>query len=137
MALSDYEVKETEIVVLNDALGSPMIADDGKKIEVEIYSPGSVKFARAVSKKNASVIDMMRKKGKTDADEERDLLSKANFLADCTKSISDNIKPWFPGKEGRALLVAVYSHRPIGFVKDQISEKLEDWANFTQDSTKA
>ena len=135
MALSDYEVKDTEYVILEDASGVAIIGDDGKPIIVEIYSPGTKQYAKAEARRNAITIERLRKKGRIEVSEEQEALEAANFLADCSKSVSENMKSWFPGKEGRELLVAMYSYRPIGFIKDQISTVLRDWANFTKSST--
>ena len=133
MALSDYEVKETEVVVLNDALGSPMIADDGKEIAINVYSPGSKKFAKAQAAKSNRTLDILRKKGKSDQTAESIAEERATYLADCTESF-ENIE--FDKLEGKALFKAVYADESLGFIADQVATYLGDWANFTKNSTK-
>lgn len=136
MSLSDYEVEETLTVILDDASGVPMIGDDGAQMFVEIYSPGTKQYAKADAKRSSVTYDKLKRKGKTDLSEEQEAMELANFLADCTKSISENFKTWFPGKEDRDLLIAVYTHRRIGFIKDQLALVMKDWSHFTKPSTK-
>jgi hypothetical protein len=135
MALSDYEVRDYEAVILADAKGDPIIGDDGKHIVVEIYGPGSIFYAQAEAKSNSAAIDKLRKKGKTETSPEQSLIETAEYLATCTRSITDNAKSWFPGREGKDLLMAMYTHRPIGYIRDQLSAVLKDWANFIKPST--
>jgi hypothetical protein len=77
------------------------------------------------------MIDRLKKKGKTDQTADEKAQETAEFLADCTKSM-ENIE--YDKLTGEALFKAVYSDRSIGFVADQVSKHLGDWANFTKDS---
>lgn len=134
--LLDYSVSEFERVVVEDAKGDPMIGTDGKEIIAEIYSPGSKQYANATAKKSTALVNRMKKKGKFEQSPEAQAREAAEFLADCTKSFTDNLGDGFEDLSGRDLYIAIYSNEKIGFVKDQISQLLSDWANFTPVSMK-
>lgn len=134
--LLDYAVEDVAVVVLEDAKGDPMIGSDGKHIIVELYSPGTKQYENARAKQSAALINLMKKKGKVDQSPESKARDTAEFLANCTKSMTENLGPGFEDLSGHALYMAVYMNRSTGFVVDQLSAQLAEWGNFTNVSTK-
>ena len=134
MDIRKYAVEQTGRLHLRDASEELMYTDDGKEIAINVYSPGSKKFAKAQAAKSNRTLDILRKKGKSDQTAESIAEERATYLADCTESF-ENIE--FDKLEGKALFKAVYADESLGSIADQVATYLGDWANFTKGSTKA
>jgi hypothetical protein len=131
--IRQHAVEETTVLHLRDAADALMYADEKQQLPrtVTLYGPGSKQYAKAQARNSNRMIDRLKKKGKTDQTADEKAQETAEFLADCTKSM-ENIE--YDKLTGEALFKAVYSDRSIGFVADQVSKHLGDWANFTKDS---
>lgn len=121
-------VAETLTFALNDADDSPLVDDSGKPVRCTIYGPGSKQYQLANQRKSDKVVSKMIK-GKTPTADEQ-FRANAEFLADITESIDLA----YDDLQGREKLVAIYSDRGIGFIADQVTAKVGDWANFKSGS---
>lgn len=118
-----------ELVNTND---EPLVDADGKPLSVTLYGPGSKAYARAMSERNQRLIDRSSRKGKIKLSLEEQTREGAQFLADCTVSLNG----WaYQGATDHAAILAAYCDRSIGFIADQVSRAVGDWANFTSSSS--
>ena len=78
------------------------------------------------------MLDKLKRKGKAEQTPEQIAVEKAEFLADCTETFT-NLE--YGVLTGAALAKAVYADLTIGFIADQVSRHLGDWANFSTPST--
>lgn len=99
---------------------------------VNVFGPGSKQYAKATAAQQNRVMDLLKRKGKTDQSAEDKARENAEFLADCTESF-ENVD--YNGLTGRELALAVYGDREIGFIADQVAKHLGDWGNFTKPSS--
>jgi len=140
--LKKHAVSGTSRLHLRDAQDSPMYGDDAagkpdtsKPMIVVLFGPGSREHARAVSKRDNSLAERVRQKGRNaqfSAEEKRQV--QADFLADCTASW-ENVE--YEGKKDSDMSVAIYCDVSIGFIADQVTRHLGDWANFTSAPAKS
>lgn len=101
-------------------------------VYVTVYGPGSKQYAAAQSKQQNRMIDVLKKRGKTEQTPEKKAAETAEFLADVTVSF-DGLE--YEGLEGRELALAVYSDISIGFIADQVAKHISDWSNFARPAT--
>lgn len=124
-------VAETLTFDLTDADDSPLMDESGKPVRCTVYGPGSKQYQAANQRKSDKVVSKMIK-GKTPTADEQ-FRANAEFLADITESIDLA----YDDLQGREKLVAIYSDRGIGFIADQVTAKVGDWANFKSGSVKS
>jgi len=128
MDISTKSVKETTIVYLDGPDGEPMLGDDGKKLSITVYGPGSKPFQKAQAAKNRAILEQVRKRNKKVSDSlQRDI--DAEFLATCTESFNGFTYKDLTGSE---MFKACYADYSIGYVADQVNKAVGDWANFTK-----
>lgn len=130
MDIRDKAVEETSRIDLVDANETPLVDDAGQPCFIVVYGPGSKQYASAQNKNQNRAFARLRKKGKVEQSVDERVRENAEFLADCTHSFSDNLR--YGDLEGRELHIAVYSEQGIGFIAEQVSRHLSDWANFTK-----
>jgi hypothetical protein len=125
-------VKETIEFQLRDAADAAL-SFEGKPCMAEIFGPGTKQYAGAVAKRQGKFVDRARR-GKAKAVEADQILAdQAEFLADITVRLDVA----YEGFDGREKHLAIYSDRSIGFIAEQVTEKLGDWANFSSESAKS
>lgn len=128
--LSQFEAAETGVLEVLNAKGEPLL-HKGSPVTIEVYGPGSQQFVRAQSKleqaNQARSFAAIRGKAMPNAPEEqrKDIVTK---LAACTKTVVN-----FPIPGGAA---ALYGNPKLGYITEQVSKYLEDWANFPPASSK-
>lgn len=138
MGIRKYAVSQTAVLQLRSADDELMVGDDGLPMEIELFGPGSKEFARAQAVQQNRMLERLKKKGKVEQTAEEKAREAAEFLAECTKSFSENVAGEdYLGLTGRKLYEAVYADREVGFVAEQANKHLGDWANFTQHSAKS
>lgn len=135
MGIKKYAVDQVGALELRGPTDDLMVGDDGQKMVISFYGPGSTQYAKAQSDLNNRAVDRLRRKGKTEQSAEDKAHEQAVFFAACTKSFSPNIGTDYPGLAGNDLYMALYTDRELGFVADQVTRFLGDWANFTKTST--
>jgi len=117
---------------LRDANDELLYAEDGKEVAVNVFGPGSKQYAKAQATQQNRMLDMLKRKGKSDQTADQKRSENAEFLADITESF-ENLE--YDGLTGHALAFAVYSDQTIGFVADQVAKFVGEWSNFTTNST--
>lgn len=129
--LEKAKAKDSAVLHLKGANGECLYVEEAGKdpqpVTVTVYGPGSEQFQRAQLSAQRRVMALL-KKGRNDrrsADERRE--DVAELLADLTVEFG-NLQ--FRGLSGRALAVAVYSERQLGYIADQVNAFSADWANF-------
>ena len=139
MDVRKFAVAPTTRLHFLDAGEKPMYADgpDGspdlsKPMVANLYGPGSKQFAKAQAEQQNLMLEKLRSKGKVTESEEAKRELHAMFLAACTESF-ENID--YDSLQGPALFKAVYSDIGIGFLAEQASKRISDWANFQKGST--
>lgn len=126
--LASLEVSDEFTVDLLSPADEPIIGADGKQASVTVYGPGSKQYARAQARRSRKMVERMSKgKGKVSADDQ--VRDQAEFLADCTKSIN--------GLGSIQDVVGFYSNTRLGYIAEQVSRGIGDWANFWPGSAKS
>lgn len=133
MDIKKFAVEETGVLELVDANDEPMIGEDGKRMTITGYGPGSREYAKAMAARQNRMVDKLKRKGKTEQTAAEIAREQAEFLAGCTKEFSSNIE--CDGLAGDALHKAVYEDARIGFIAEQFGKWLVSWANFSKPST--
>ena len=135
MDIRKFAVDETGVLHLRNAEDELMYTDDKEPqpVEVVLFGPGSKQFAKAQAAQQAKVMELIRKKGKTNRSPQEAAEEQAEFLAACTKEFR-NIE--YDGLTGQDLFKAVYSDLTLGFIADQVNRYLGDWANFSKPASK-
>ncbi len=132
MDIRKFSVALTGVLALKNAAGMPMLGEDGAPMSITLFSPGSSEYAQAEVEQQNRLVDTLKEKGKSNRKVDDTAREKAEFLAACTEAFSPNIE--YDGKTGAALFKAVYADRQLGFIAEQVSRFLGDWANFTPGS---
>jgi len=130
MDIRTKAVQPTSTLHLRDA-ADELMYDGDKPVTVTIYGPGSKQFAKAQAAQQNRMLDMLKRKGKTDQTAEQKRTEQAEFLTDCTAEFG-NLS--YGDLTGAALANAVYSDIEIGFIADQVAKHIGDWANFSRPS---
>jgi hypothetical protein len=132
--ITSIAAKDTFDVELLSPSDEPLKDAAGNPISVTVYGPGSKAYHRAVAERNQRLMARLKRKNKTTLTQEEQLAENAEFLATCTASFNG----WgYQGKSDREAMIAAYSDHTIGFIADQISKAVVDWANFTSSSPKS
>ncbi|MFA7278638.1 MAG: hypothetical protein WC100_00920 [Sterolibacterium sp.] len=119
---------DDELMYVAGADGKP---DKSKPIAVNLYGPGSKQYAKAQAAQQNRMMDKLKRKGKTEQSAEQIAAEKAEFLSAITASW-ENME--YDGLIGDDLSNAVYSDIRIGFIADQATKHVGDWANFSKAS---
>jgi hypothetical protein len=129
-----FAVEETSILELVGADESPLVGEDGQRMTVTLYGPGSKPYAKAQAAQSNRMLDRLKKKGRADQSAEEKAREQAEFLAGCTKEFSANIE--YESLKGEALFRAVYADASIGFIAEQVGKHIGEWGNFSKGSPK-
>lgn len=135
MDIRKFSVQETARLHLRDA-NDQLLYDNGdnsKPVIVILHGPGSQVYAKAQAAQNNRMLDLLKNKGKVSQTAEQKTHETAEFLADCTAGF-ENLE--YENLTGGSLARAVYADISIGFVAEQVTRFIGDWANFTKPSTK-
>lgn len=126
--ISNLAVNATAIIELDNPDGEPLVNAEGDTLSVTVYGPGSKAFQKAQGVKNRAILEYVRKGGKKMKDEEQREMD-AEFLASCTVSFNGFVYKDLTGAE---MFKAAYMDTAIGYIADQVSKAVGDWANFTK-----
>lgn len=131
MDITTQAIANTAKLHLKDAAGLPLYSggDANKPVRVIIHSPGSDAYAQIETRQTQRALKRMDdndgKRVAMSPDERRD--QTAEDLADLTVEF-ENLT--YGDKTGRALALAVYGDRKLGFIANQVTKFLGDWGNF-------
>lgn len=131
MDITTQAIANTAKLHLKDAAGLPLYSngDTSKPVRVVIHSPGSDAYAQIETRQTQRALKRMDdndgKRVAMSPDERRD--QTAEDLADLTVEF-ENLT--YGDKTGRALALAVYGDRTLGFIANQVTKFLGDWGNF-------
>ena len=129
--ITQLAAKDTFELELNNANGEPMFAAEGQRISVTVYGPGSKQHQAAQARRNQRIMDRMAKRGKAKLSAEEQRIEQAEYLGACTKSFNH----WaYKGNADQGAIVAAFADPTIGFIADQVSAAIGDWANFSSSS---
>jgi hypothetical protein len=124
--------KDTFTLELLNADDTPLVGADGAPLSITVYGPGSKAYAAAQAARNQRMLDRVAKKGKTKLSAEEQTAENVNFLAACTVSFNG----WgYHGQADAQAIAAAYADTKLGFISDQVSRAVNDWANFTSSSS--
>jgi hypothetical protein len=129
MDIRTKSVSATGRLHLRDASEELMYTEDGKEVAANLFGPGSKQYAKAQAQQQNRMMDMLKRRGKTEQTAEQKREENARFLADCTESFENLSYGELTGDE---LKIAVYSDQSIGFIADQVAKFIGDWANFSK-----
>lgn len=131
LEITTLAAKETFTLELLNANDEPLIDSDGNRPSVTVYGPGSKAFQKAQALRSQRLLDQMAKKGKVKLSAEEQMRENAEFLAACTVSFNG----WtYKGSAEPSVFFEAYSDPSIGYIADQVSKAVNDWANFTSGS---
>lgn len=136
MDITTQAIANTAKLHLKDAAGALLYSkgedgrpDTSKPVRVIIHSPGSDAYAQIETRQTQRALKRMDdndgKRVAMSPDERRD--QTAEDLADLTVEF-ENLT--YGDKTGRALALAVYGDRTLGFIANQVTKFLGDWGNF-------
>lgn len=125
--ISKLAAKETALIELDGPDGEPLENENGERLSITVFGPGSKQFQKAQGIRNRAILEYVRKGGKKMKDDEQRELD-SEFLASCTASFNN-----FSYKEmvGHDQFKAAYGDPSIGFISEQVNKAIGDWANFT------
>lgn len=127
--ITSLAAKDTFTHNLVNANDEPLLDADGKPISVTVYGPGSKPYQRANAERSQRLMKRMQRKGKLELSAEEQARENAAFLAACTVSFNG-----WAYKGDATAFEAAYADPSIGFIADQVSKAIGDWANFSQTS---
>lgn len=129
--ITTLAAKDTFTLELLNANDDPLLTDDRKPLSVTVYGPGSKAFNKAQAARTQRLMDLQIKKGRVKLKAEDQIRENSEFLAACTVSFNN----WtYKGAADENAILAAYSDPSIGFIADQVSKAVNDWANFTNSS---
>lgn len=135
--ITKKRVAETAKIELTDGDGAPLLDDDGNRLSVTLWGPGSKTWQQADAERNrrqaVRAEKNPRKIASTIADHRRD--DGIDFLVAITVSFNG----WsYPGEypSPRDMFKAAYSDDSIGFIRDQIDKEGNDWSAFAAGNSK-
>lgn len=123
--ITTLAAKDTFTLELLNGNDEPLLDGGGKPLSVTVYGPGSKAYQKANSQRTQRMLDRMAKKGKVKLSAEEQQRENAAFLAACTVSFNG----WAYQGDNTAF-EAAYNDPSIGFIADQVSKAIGDWANF-------
>lgn len=129
--ITTLAAKDTFTLELVNANDEPLTGADGNALSVTVYGPGSKAYQKAAAERTQRMLDKMAKKGKSKLSAEEQQRENAGFLAACTVSFNG-----FAYKGDATAFEAAYSDPTLGFIADQVSKAIGDWANFTNQPSK-
>jgi hypothetical protein len=132
--ITSVAASETSVLELVSAADEPLLDADGKPLTITLYGPGTTQFARASQRRQNKLLDRLKKKGKADLSPDEQTAEQADFLASVTVSFNGWTYPPAGKATGAELFKAAYKDRAIGFIADQVTAFVGDWANFTKSS---
>ncbi len=132
MDILTQAIADTATLHLKGADGQLLYSGQGtdkKPVLAILHSPGSEAYAEIETKQTQRFLKRMDdndgKRTAMNADER--LAQTAEDLADATVEFQNlNLGE----HTGRALLLAVYGNRKLGFIANQVTKYLADWGNF-------
>lgn len=130
MDILTQEIADSTVLHLKGADGLPLYSGpDRKPVRVRLHSPGSDAFAQIETKQTQRVLKRLDDNDgkRTAITAEERLEQTAEDLADITIEF-ENLT--LGDKSGRALALAVYGNRKLGFIANQVTKHLADWGNF-------
>jgi hypothetical protein len=132
MDILTQAIAETATLHLKGADGQPLYSGTGdarKPVLAILHSPGSEAYAQIETKQTARFLKRM-----DDNDGKRTAMSAEERLAQTAEDLADATVEFqnleYEKKSGRALLLAVYGDRRLGFIANQVTKHLADWGNF-------
>lgn len=129
--ITSLSAKDTFIHPLVNANDEPLLDADGKPLSVTVYGPGSKPYQKANAERTQRMMKRLQRKGKLEMSAEDQARENASFLAACTVSFNG----WaYKGAGDASAFEAAYADPSIGFIADQVSKAIGDWANFSQTS---
>ena len=136
MDITKFKPAPTSFLHLKSPVDEELLFDvvDGQKVAVGInfHGPGSAAYEAANSRRTNRSLVRSKKKAELTADLLR--TDNVGYLADITASFENVEYPMPAGHTGEDLYKALYGDREYGWVVDQATVFLADWANFTKSS---
>lgn len=134
MDITSLSARDTATIdLLHPATGEPIIGADGVKATITLYGPGSRQHQQARANRDRRMMAVAmaansKGKGKeAPADPAQERKDQAADLALCTQSITG----WdYKGGTDSAAVEAAYADASVGWIADQASRALNDWASF-------
>ena len=130
MDVSTLGIADTATLHLKGSDNLPLYdGSDRKPVTVTVYSPGSEAFAQIETKQTQRVLKRL-----DDNDGKRTAMTAEERLAQTAEDLADLTVEFgnlgHGDKTGRALFLAVYGDRKLGFIANQVTKFLADWGNF-------
>lgn len=130
MDILSQAIADTAVLHVKGADGLPLYSGPDKQpVQIVLHGPGSDAYAQIETKQGQRMLKRMDDNdGKRTAQSAEERLAQtAEDLADVTVEFK-NID--LDGKTGRALHLAVYGNRQLGFIANQVMKFIADWGNF-------
>jgi hypothetical protein len=129
--ITSLAAKDTFTLELLSTDDAPLRDTDGAPLSVTVYGPGSKAYAAAQAARTQRMLERMKARGKARLSADEQTRENAEFLAACTVSFNG----WsYKGANDAPAVLAAFGDTSIGFIADQVSKAIGDWANFTNSS---
>ena len=130
MNILTQAIADTARLHVKGADGLPLYSGPDKKpVIIVLHSPGSEAYAQIETKQTQRFLKRM-----DDNDGKRTAMSAEERLAQTAEDLADATVGFenmtLGDKTGRALALAVYGNRKLGFIANQVTKHLADWGNF-------
>ena len=129
---------ETATIELVEGDGSPLLDNDGTRLSVTVYGPGSKQWQQSDAERNRRRAIKLQNAGKNKLAAALDsaLEEEINFLVSITISFNGWEFPCADGKwkSDKDMFRAAYSDDALGFIRDHVHKEATDWSVFTKGS---
>lgn len=122
---------ETSDLHLRNGADELLFDSEKNPVTITVYGPGSKPYQDAQAKAQNRAIERLKKKGKLDQSAEEKAQEQAEMLAACTVSFNHFGGAKNDGSTSPADFLKVYTDPKLGFIAQQVSAHIGDWAHFT------
>lgn len=136
---SKFALAATSILHLRGPDDSLEYGDDAHTLplQIELYGPGSMIHAEAVAWQQNRLVDLLKKRGKTEQTATEKAELRADFLSRVTKAFINWGGPDDNGTTSKSDFHAVYADQEMVIIPQQVEQHLGETANFIPSSPKS
>ena len=135
--IKSLAVRETLEFQLKGPDDEPLTSADGKPIMAVIFGPGSKRHQAAQQAKTDKLMAKVMKGREAKLSGAEAAQQQVEFLTAITERLDLSYDQDGVELEGAEKFKAIYSDGTIGFIAEQVTQKVGDWGNFSSGSKKS